>query len=311
MSDKPFISVVSPVFLAESTVDELVRRVSSVLDEITDRWEMILVEDGSPDGSWDRIAENAKANSKVRGIRLSRNFGQHSAISAGLDLAEGDCVIVMDCDLQDDPSYIPEMLEKTSQGYDVVFTTKTQRSHSFIKNIVSKLWHSIFNWLATGRNMTTDEAVGAFSLLTRKVVLSFRELKDYHRHYLFLVRWLGFRSTYLTVEHRARFAGRSSYSLGKLVKHAIDGITSQSTKLLNISIIVGVFFCILSVLCAATLVIAYFVSGFREGWTSIATLILLSTGINLMSLGVIGMYLGRTFEQSKQLPLYVISERVN
>lgn len=307
----PLLSIVSPVYQAEEIVDHLVQRIIEAVTPITSRFEIILVEDGSPDHSWDRIAWNAAQDARVKGVRLSRNFGQHHAITAGLFHAQGDYVVVMDCDLQDDPKYIPVLLEQARQGYDVVFTYKKERKHSIFKNLSAYLFHRVFNWLSESDNVSSHQQVGAYSLLTRKVVDAYCSLKDYHRHYLLLLRWLGFSSTSVEIEHAERFSGQSSYSLRRLINHALDGITSQSTRLLRLAIGVGAFFCSAAFLSVGILMFLYFAHGFLEGWTSIIVLTLLLSGVILMFLGVIGLYLGKTFEQVKEKPLFVVAEHLN
>ena len=310
-SDVPLLSIVSPVYRAAEIVPELVQRISESVRTITDEFEIILVEDGSPDNSWDQIAAIGAHNSNVKGIKLSRNFGQHYAITAGLAHARGRYVVVMDCDLQHDPKYIPTMFAEAQQGHDIVFTCKQVRKHSLLRNLFAKCYNYVFNWLAESDTMFSNNEVGAYSLLSRKVVDAFCSIKDRDRHYLLVLRWLGFSSTYLTIEHSERHSGRSSYSFWKLVEHAISGITSQSTFLLRISVGIGLAFCALSITTAFALVILYFVYGFKEGWASVVVLILLSTGVTLMSIGVAGIYIGRTFEQSKERPLFIVDRTVN
>ena len=305
------ISVVSPVYRAEAIVDELVRRLKVSLSALTENYEIILVEDGGPDHSWDRIVSNAAADQRVRGIRLSRNFGQHLAITAGLFHANGERVVVMDCDLQEDPADISKLMAEADKGNDVVLTKKRNRKHAGWKNAGAALYGALNNWLSDSPFSTPTTEVGAFSLLSRKVVEQFRRIQDYHRHYLLVVRWLGFNTSYIEIDHSERFAGRSSYSLSKLIRHAIDGITSQSTRLLRISIGLGFVFCLASIAAIAWILVAYWLHGFREGWASLAVLILFSTGINLLCLGIIGLYLGRTFEQVKGRPLFIVDTSVN
>lgn len=307
----PLLSIVSPVYRAEEIVDHLVARIIEAVEPITTRFEIILVEDGSPDDSWARIAENAARDVRVKGVRLSRNFGQHYAITAGLFQARGEYVVVMDCDLQDDPKYIPTLLAEAQKGHDIVYTYKRKRRHSLFKNVMAYGFHRVFTWLSEHEAVKSEHQVGAYSLLTRKVVDAYCAMQDYHRHYLMLLRWMGFSSTRVEIEHAPRFSGKSSYSLRRLIHHAFDGITSQSTRLLRLATWVGAFFCCAALLSAVALVFLYFVQGFRAGWTSVIVLNLLLSGIVLMFLGVIGLYLGRTFEQVKGKPLYIVAELIN
>lgn len=307
----PLISVVSPVYGAEEIVTELITQLSVVLSSITEDYEIILVEDGSPDHSWKQIKDYSDRDIRIKGIRLSRNFGQHRAISAGLEFATGQYVVVMDCDLQDDPSYIPQMLQLAYDGGDIIFTYKSRRRHPALKNLLASLWHFFFNRLVDDKTARGNKAVGAYSLLSRRVVDAYCQIKDYHRHYLSVLRWLGFEVAFLEVAHSPRFSGHSSYTFMKLLRHAIDGIASQSTRLLYISIAAGIFFCLSSFVSILILVCLYYFQGFREGWASLACLLLLSTGVILMSLGIVGLYIGKIFEQVRELPLFLVRETVN
>jgi dolichol-phosphate mannosyltransferase len=302
----PRISVVSPVFRAEETVGELVRRVREGVTAITDDFELVLVDDGSPDQTWDRIEECCREDPRVKGVKLSRNFGQHPAITAGLAHARGDWVVVMDCDLQDNPSYIPELYSRALDGYDIVYTIKEKREHGAVKNWFAGQFARVSNWLSSGD--TADPRIGAYSLVSRRVVEAFLRIHDVHRHYLVLLRWLGFPSTAITVRHEQRFAGRSSYSFLSLIRHAINGIVSHSDRLLYLSVAVGFSFLCISLLGIVYLVVAYLESGFRAGWTSIIVLILLCTSMILLSIGTAGIYIGKIFEQVKQRPLYLVEQ---
>lgn len=315
MSDQspkaPTLSIVSPVYYGAKLVEVLVSRITEEVSKLGLSFEIILVEDGSRDGSWEKIIAVGKNDPRVKGIKLSRNFGQHPAISAGLHHAKGDYVVVIDCDLQDDPAYIQKLIDEAKKGFDIIYTRKTNREHAWYKNIGAFLFNSAFNWLSENKQINSRADVGSFSLLTRKVVDAYNAINDYHRHYLLVVRWLGFSHSFVDIEHAKRLEGRSSYSFGKLIRHAVDGITSQSTRLLRLSIATGLIFCVAALAGAASLVTLYFTHGFKEGWTSVAVLILLSTGMILLSLGAIGLYLGKTFEQAKGRPLYIIESTIN
>ncbi|MGZ3861853.1 MAG: glycosyltransferase family 2 protein [Bacteroidia bacterium] len=303
------ISVISPVYGAEKIVDKLVESIADGLSGVTPNFEIILVEDGSPDNSWNKIEENCKKHSFVKGVKLSRNFGQHYAITAGLAESSGKYVIVMDCDLQDNPKYIKELYDKAQMGYEIVYTVKKERSHSFFKNLTASIFFHIFNYLS--ENQVASRAVGSYSLLSRKVVNAFLSIKDTHRHYLMVLRMLGFSYSEIEIIHEKRYEGKSSYNLSKLIKHAIDGITSQSDKLLRISITIGFVFCAVSLFLALYTLIKYFMYGALPGYTSTTILLLLSTGLILLSIGIAGIYIGKIFEQSKNRPLYFIDKKIN
>jgi len=305
------ISIISPVYKAEKIVDELVNRIMATLERMQVSYEIILVEDGGPDNSWEKILENCQKHTQVKGLKLSRNFGQHYAISAGLKEASGNYAVVIDCDLQDNPIYIEEMYARAKEGFDIIFTHKHKRKHSFFKNLTAKIFFYIFNYLSENKFAKANEAVGSYSMLSRKAVDAFCQIQDTHRHYLMLLRLIGFQSTSILIEHETRYEGKSSYTFTKLVAHAINGITSQSDKLLRISIGTGFFFFILSLLWVMVLVILYFTRGLVPGYTSLMAVILLSTGLILISIGVAGIYIGKIFEQTKNRPLYFIDKRIN
>jgi dolichol-phosphate mannosyltransferase len=305
------LSIISPVYKAELIVDELVRRIKLEAEKITSDYEIILVEDGSPDNCWQKIQENCKKDSKVKGIKLSRNFGQHFAISAGLEHTLGDYVIVMDCDLQDDPRYFEALLSKAKEGNKIVYTYKKERKHGFFKNLKAKVFYKIFNFLVDNKNNQASENVGSYTLLTRDVVDEYIKLSDYKRHYLMLLRWLGFQSAYVEIEHNKRFEGKSSYNFRKLMLHAIDGITSQSDKLLRLTASFGFLMALFSLLAALSIIIRYLISPFQAGWASLMVLTLFVGGMIILSVGICGIYIGRIFEQTKQRPLYIIDNKIN
>jgi polyisoprenyl-phosphate glycosyltransferase len=245
----------------------------------------------------------------VKGVKLTRNFGQHSAITAGLKESRGQYVVVMDCDLQDNPVYIAPMLEKAREGYEIIFTRRSKREYSALKNVFARFYFFVFNWLT--ETQIASASVGAFSLVTRNVVDAFCRVQDAQRHYLMVLRWLGFSYAFVEVQHDKRFRGKSSYNLRRLLSHAINGITSQSNKLLYLSVSVGLLYFCVSLISIVYLVTMYFLHGYKEGWASTIVLLLLSTGLILMAIGVAGIYIGKIFEQVKGRPLYLIDRKIN
>lgn len=305
------VSIISPVYRAEKIVGELVSRVKQEIEPICDSYEIILIDDFSPDNSWEAIKDISASDSTVRGIRFSRNFGQHAAIKAGLEKVQGDCCIVMDCDLQDDPKYFKLLIEKMNEGCDIVYTRKITRNHSFFKNITARWFNRIFNWLLDNTNVQASGEVGSFSLISRKVINAFNAYNDYQFHYVQVLRWLGFRSGAIDIQHNERLEGESTYTFKKLIKHAMVGIIYQTDKLLRVSIYIGFTFSIFSIILATVLIINYFISGPQPGWTSLIVVILFATGLILLSIGILGLYLGKMFEQVKSRPRYIIDEEVN
>lgn len=311
IENKAYLSVVSPVYRAEGIIDELVKRITEEVSKITQDYEIILVEDGSPDQSWNKIKENCENDNRVKGIKLSRNFGQHYAITAGLKESGGEYVVVMDCDLQENPKYIHKLMDKAKEGNDIVLTIHKKREHGIIQTYFSKIYHRVFNLLVGNKNLKSGEEYGALSILKRKVVQAFSEFNDYHRHYLAVIRWLGFSRTEIEVLHQERFSGKSSYSFRKLIILALDGIISQTDKLLRYSIYTGFTFALIGFNAIIYIIFLYFYNGFQSGWASTVVLIIFSTGLILISLGIVGIYIGKIFEQAKNRPLYFIDEKIN
>jgi polyisoprenyl-phosphate glycosyltransferase len=250
-----------------------------------------------------------RTNEKVKGLKLSRNFGQNYAITAGLAAARGRYIVVMDCDLQDDPAYISALYELRNE-VDIVYTRKSKRVQPFLKNLLGRSFHVLLNWLGGGE-FRSDSHIGNYSLLSRRAADAILSLHEYHRHYLGLLRWVGFKSAVVDVAQKERLSGKTTYSFSRLMREAVNGITSQTDRLLYVTIGVGLFFFVASALAALYVVIAYFVHGFQEGWASVFVALLTSTGIILMCLGITGVYVAKVFEQTKGRPMYIVQERVN
>ncbi len=217
----------------------------------------------------------------------------------------------MDCDLQDNPKYIHLLLNEWKKGNDIVFTIKEKRKHSFFKNITASIFFMIFNFLINEKLENNNNNIGSYSLISKKVAKEFAKYNDYQFHYLMVLRWLGFKKSFVNIQHENRFEGKSSYNLKKLVEHALVGIIYQSDKLLRISIYVGFSFSLLSIMGIVVVVTKYFISGFQSGWASLFVLISLSTGLILTSIGILGMYVAKMFEQVKNRPQYIIDEKIN
>jgi len=311
MKSRPFLSIVSPVYRAEKIVDELVLRIREEAVKITPDFEIILVEDCGPDNSWSVIQKNCEMFPEVKAIKLSRNFGQHFAITCGLDYAEGDYVIVMDCDLQDNPIYFKDFLKQCKDGYDIVYSIKSVRNHNFFKDAFAGIFVKIFNYLIENKNNKTDSLIGSYSMLSRKAVIAYRSFGDYQRHYLMVLRWIGFDSTSIQIQHESRFEGKSSYTFGKLMHHALNGITSQSDKLLRLNVSFGIILSIFAFIGIIFILAGYVTHGYLSGWASLIITVLFSTGVLLTSIGILGIYLGKTFEQTKNRPKYIVNKQLN
>jgi len=308
MENKPYISIISPVYQAEEILEELVKKITISLNEITADFEIILVEDSSDDNSWNKIIEICSNNPFVKGIKLSRNFGQHNAVSAGLEYANGDVIVLMDCDLQDDPKHIEKLIKDYKKGNEIVFTQRIARKHSFFKRLTAKTYNGIFNILS---DKNYDLNVGSLVLFSEKVKNEFIKLKEHDKLYIQGLKWLGFEHSYVNVEHRARHSGVSSYTLPKLINLAIQGWISNSEKLLYLSIKVGLLFTAMSIGAIFLIILNYFKEGYQSGWPSLISTILLSTGLILTSLGVLGIYIGKIINEVRNRPRYVIDKKIN
>ena len=300
------LSIVSPVYKSEECLPELYRRLVVAAEKITPDFELVLVEDAGPDRSWAVLEQMAARDPRVKAIKLSRNFGQHYAITAGLDHARGEWVVVMDCDLQDRPEEIEKLYHKAQEGFDMVFARRIDRKDSQAKNLRSYLFGRLLGWLIGSE---FDEAVANFSISSKRAVLAFREYRERDRAFSMIMHDIGFADAYVDVDHAARFAGVTSYSWGKLIQLAMQVAVSASTRPLHMSIRFGAFVAALSLLFMAYLIGRYcWIDVGVAGWTSLAVLISFFFGLLFMQLGVIGLYLGKTFEESKRRPLYHIAE---
>jgi dolichol-phosphate mannosyltransferase len=304
---KPLISVVVPVYGSDLILPELVKQINDKGQSIEYDLEIVLIDDRGSDKTWALIKELKKTYPNIKGFKLSRNFGQHPAITAGFKKSNGQYVIVMDCDLQDNPKYIPELFNKSKEGFDIVCTLKKAKKYSKFRRITSNLFYYCSNWL-TGVKLENN--LGGYTMLNRQAVDSFLLLKDKHRHISILFAWLGYNRGFITVVHDDRFEGESSYSFNTLLKHAVDSIVSNSTKLLSLTIGLSFLFIFASMILIISIVIKSFYINFSIGWPSIVVLILLCTGFILLAIGIMGLYIGRIFEQTKDRPLFLIQDEV-
>ncbi len=305
----PHLSIVSPVYNAEKIIPALVERIESSIQKITVDYEIILVEDCGPDNSWEIIENIAKTNLKVVGIKLSRNFGQHYAITAGLDQAKGDWVVVMDCDLQDQPEEIEKLYKKAQEGFDIVLGRRFDRKDRFFKKFFSKMFYRTLGYL-TGSEQ--DETVANFGIYNKNVVKAVVSMRESIRYFPTMVKWVGFKSTKVNVEHDDRGEGESSYNLKKLINLALDIILAYSDKPIRLLIKTGLLISFISVLVA----FIYFIKWLKGdvlvlGYTSLIISIWLLSGIILSTLGIIGLYVGKTFEGVKNRPIYIIKKIIN
>jgi dolichol-phosphate mannosyltransferase len=308
MDNKPHISIVSPVYKAEKIVAELVRQLHESLGTITDNYEIILVNDASLDNSWEAVTGECTKDSRVKGIDLSRNFGQHYAITAGLHYAKGDWVVVMDCDLQDRPDEIPNLYSKAQEGWDIVYARRTERQDNIMKRVSSGIFNAGFAYLS-GINL---DNIANFGIFHSKVVSEFNKMKEYARSFGVLIRYLGFKSCAINVKHGERFEGKSSYTLNKLFRLAVDDILSGSDKPLKFAIKFGLIISVLSFLLALYNVIAKLTGITQlEGFTATVFSIWFVGGVIFFLLGIESLYVERIFDQVKGRQLFIVRDKIN
>lgn len=303
------ISIVSPIYKGEKMLDELVRRIIVSVSSITNDYEIILVNDSSPDKSWQKIQDLCSSNNKVKGIDLSRNFGQHYAITAGLSKSRGEWVVVMDCDLQDRPEEIPNLYAKAMEGFDSVFAQRVERQDSFMKRLSSTLFYWVFSFLTDSKQ---DKSVANFGIYNRKVVNAILSMNDSIRYFPIMAQWVGFRKYYLPVVHAEREIGKSSYSLIKLLRLASDNMIGFSDKPLKLMLRFGFYVVIISLIVALWYFIKWALGLIVVGgFTTLVISVWLSVGIIAMMLGVTGLYIGKIYDRVKGRPLYIIGETIN
>ena len=302
------ISVVAPIYNEEQTISEFVKQVTNTLNQISIDYEIILVDDGSDDNSWEKIKTEVISNSNIRGIKLSRNFGHHYAISAGLHKANARWIVVMDSDLQDRPDVIKDLYSKAKEGYEVVFVSRINRPESFGYLFLQKMFYKLLN-LFSGLKFNSKQA--NFSIIGHKVVEAFRQFPENARFYGSTIKWLGFKTTQINAPHGTRFSGKPSYTFKKRVKLALDIILSFSDRPLKFAIYFGTFMASIAIITSVWIVWGALNGEFVVlGWASLMASIFFVGGSILIVLGILGIYLGRVFNEVKNRPLYVISDEI-
>lgn len=305
--EKAEIAVVIPVYKADNCLAELYRRLVNALESIVQSFEVILVEDCGGDGSWEIIRELAARDPRIKGVQLSRNFGQHYAITAGLDRCHANWIVVMDCDLQDQPEEIPRLYAKALEGYDVVLAKRGKRKDNLLKKAASHLFYRIFSYLA---EIEYDGQAGNFRIVSSRVIDSFRQMREQLRFFGGLVHWMGYPTTAIEVKHDARFAGKTSYTLRKLYKLAVDLILAYSDKPLRVSIRLGFGISFLAFLFGVYIMFRSIAYGSPLlGWPSLIVSLYFIGGVIIGILGILGVYLGKTYDESKRRPLYLVADQ--
>lgn len=302
------LSVVIPIYGCKAALEELYHRLTNSLLEITQDYEIILVNDACPQNSWELIERICTLDPKVKGIELARNFGQMKAILSGLDYSTGDWVVVMDCDLQDSPEDIPKLYSKAQEGYDAVFAKRKNRKDSPMKVFLARAFYKIYDYATDGNY---DGALSNFSVVKRSVIDYYCQMREQHRSYGIYLKWLGFKHAVVEVEHNERYEGKSSYSLKKRLNMAFDILTSQSDKILKFTVKLGLLMAFIAFITIIVLIINYFTDTISTGWTSLIATMFLIGGLIITVIGIVGIYVGNIFMQVKERPLYVVRQILN
>jgi dolichol-phosphate mannosyltransferase len=305
MTETVEVSVVVPVYQCDSCLRELHRRLTESLEWTSGSYELVFVEDRGGDDSWRVLRELAAGDPHVRAFRLSRNFGQHAAITAGLAKSRGRWTVVMDCDLQDPPEEIGRLYAKAAEGYDIVLAKRARKRMTLFRRLAGRVYFGLMNFFA---GTSIDAGHGSFSIISRKVVNSFLAFNDRDRHYLLLLYWLGFDRASIEYEQAPRASGKSSYTFRRLLSHALGGMFFQTTVLLRWVVYSGFVLALIGVAAAIFFAVQRVTGTAYPGWTSLVVLLLLIGGLIIISTGVTGLYIGRVFHEVRRRPLYVIDD---
>jgi glycosyltransferase involved in cell wall biosynthesis len=303
------ISVVVPVFGCATSIIELSERIKKSLIELTSNFEIIFINDRSLDNSWRIIDHIAQSDRRIKGVLLSKNFGQHAAITAGLSHSLGDWIIVMDCDLQDRPEEIPRLHKTALEGYELVVAVRKDRKDSIAKRISSRTFNFIMSRITESKK---NRGVSNFGIYSRKVIDAVLEMKEQTRTFALLAEWVGFTRIEIEVEHSARKNGISAYTFSRSLGLALESAIGFSNKILRIIATFGFAISLLSFIFSAWIILRKFEdSTLQIGWTSVVASIFLTSGLIIMVIGIVGLYIAQTFEETKSRPIYLVESKIN
>jgi dolichol-phosphate mannosyltransferase len=303
------LSIISPVYKAEKIIPKLVERIEKTVSKISDDYEILLVEDCGPDNSWEVIEIIASKNPKVIGVKLSKNFGQHPAINAGLSLAKGDWIIVMDCDLQDQPEEIEKLYNVAMQGFQIVLARRSNRKDGFLKKLSSKFFFKVYSYLTDTK---FDNSIANFGIYNQKVIKEVLKMNDYIKSFPLFVNWVGYKSTTVEVEHAQRDSGKTSYTYAKLLSLAFNTIISFSNKPLKLFVKFGMTISLISFLIGLVTIIRYCFGEISViGYSSLMVSIWFLSGVIITIVGIVGIYIGKIFDQTKGRSSYIIEKTIN
>jgi len=309
LSTEPQLSIVVPVYNEAANLEVLYASLHAVLEEMGRSYEVIFVDDGSSDGTFEVVKQLHEQNPAVKGYSFSRNFGHQTALFAGLSKSNGEVVISMDGDMQHPPDMIPVLLEKYEEGYDIVNTKRIDaKSTGLFKKLTSRWYYKMLNALS---DVPIEPAAADFRLMNRKSVEALNSLPETHRFTRGLVGWIGFKQAIIPYQAAPRHAGSSKYTFFKMLRFGLDGIVSFSVKPLRIAFYTGVMVSIAALLYAIYAIMQHILGSTVEGWTSILVSVLFIGGVTLLSLGVIGEYIARIFNEVRRRPMYFFKDQTN
>jgi dolichol-phosphate mannosyltransferase len=303
------ISVVVPVYKSAESLVELHSRLVATLEKISSDFEIILINDGSPQNDWEIIKELTAKDGRVKGVNFSKNFGQHNAIFAGLSLVQSDWTIVMDCDLQDKPEEITKLYAKVQEGFDIVLARRKERQDNAFRRVFSALFYKFLSYL-TGTKL--DSSIANFGIYRKTVIKAVLAIDDYVKYFPAMVGWVGFKSVAIDVEHALRLHGKTSYSYRRLMKLAWDVAISFSNKPLKLVVKAGMMISVISLLMIIYYAILYFKGEIMiVGWASLILSLWFLFGVLIFVLGIVGLYIGKIFDKVKNRPNYIIKDLIN
>ncbi|MFY9470047.1 MAG: glycosyltransferase family 2 protein [Solirubrobacterales bacterium] len=301
------ISVVAPLHNEEAALPQLIARLRRTLEALPYEWEVILVDDGSSDGTWRLLTNEATADARFRGLRLTRNFGHQRALSAGLDVADGDAIISMDGDLQHPPEVLPTLIAKSLEGHDVVYAIRSEDDREgWFKIHTARLFYWLFNLLT---RLDLPPGAGDFRVTSRRALDVLLAMPERSRFLRGMTRWTGFEQSTIYYDRADRQGGASKYTLGRMVRFAADAIVAFSAWPLRIASMFGIFFSLMGGLYLIyVLYVRLFTDDSLAGWTSVVVVTLILGGVQLACLGIIGQYLGRIYDEVKGRPVFLVLE---
>lgn len=308
MNANKLVSIVIPVYNEEAVLPELYAQLLKTVEPLEHKVEIIFIDDGSKDNSWRLINDfYLKHKDKIRAVQFSRNFGHQAALTAGMDFARGDCIITMDADLQHPPEMIPRLLEKWEEGNEVVYTIREKTGkETLLKRVTSNLFYKLFHLLA---QIEMESNTADFRLLDRKVVDSLKQMRERARFLRGMISWVGYKQTGIRYTAVPRYAGRTKYTLRKMIYFALDGITSFSAVPLRITFVLGLivtFFA--SIYAVYAVIVKLILHQAVKGWTSLMLVVLIMGGIQLITLGILGEYMAKNFQEVKRRPIYIATD---